>query len=152
MTQTSSSKNRPHKPAAPFDLGNFQVPIVELAAFNEMTEESSAQAKEAYRKVKVLAGEAASIFKDTCAIAVQRATDYNRLVTEFARANASASFDYAVALFAAKSPSEVIALSTAHARRQLDAATEQARGLAALAQKTTAELAEPITKAFNKAA
>jgi phasin len=152
MTQTSSSKSRPHKPAAQFDLANFQVPIIELAAFNEMTEESSAQAKEAYRKVKVLAAEAAGIFKDTCAIAVQRATDYNRLVSEFARANASASFDYAVAMFAAKSPGELIELSTAHARRQLDAATEQARSLTELAQKTTAELAKPITKALNKAA
>lgn len=152
MTQTSSSKTRPPKPAPQFDPENFRVPLVELAAFNEMTEESSAQAKEAYRKVKALAGEAAGILRDSCTIAMQTATDYNRLVTEFAHANASASFDYGLAMFAAKSPSEAAELSIAHARKQFDAVTEQAKDLVALAQKTTAQLAEPITKALNKAA
>ncbi|MGP0092409.1 MAG: phasin family protein [Xanthobacteraceae bacterium] len=152
MSQTSGRKTLPPKPAVQFDPASFQLPVIELAAFNEMTEKSSAQAREGYREVKALAGQAANVLKDTCSIAVQRATDYNRLVTEFSHANIRASFDYAVAISAAKSPSEVIELSTAHAHKQFEAVVEQAKDLAALVQKTTAELAEPITKALNKVA
>ena len=53
-----------------------------------------------------------------------------------------------------KSPSEVIELSTAHARQQFDTVSAQNKELLALAQKVAIETAEPIkqsvTKAFNK--
>jgi hypothetical protein len=51
------------------------------------------------------------------------------------------------------SPAELVELSTAHARKQCEAMTAQTKELAALAQKATAEIAEPlktgVTKAFN---
>ena len=84
------------------------------------------------------------------------AAEYNRKVIENARANVNATFDHAVALFGAKSLSEVIEVSTARARKQFEAVAEQTKELAALAQKVTTETAEPvkagITKAFKKVA
>jgi hypothetical protein len=55
-----------------------------------------------------------------------------------------------------KSLSQFVELSSAHARKQFEAITAQGQELAALAQKATAETAEPlktgVTKAFNKVA
>jgi len=55
-----------------------------------------------------------------------------------------------------KSLSEAVELSTAHARRQFEAVTTQAKELSALAQKVTAETTEPVkeslTKVFKKVA
>ena len=55
-----------------------------------------------------------------------------------------------------KSYSDVVELSTAHARKQFETVTAQTKDLAALAQKVATETAEPIkgsvTKAFNKVA
>ena len=52
--------------------------------------------------------------------------------------------------------SEVIELSTSHARKQFEAVSEQTKELAALAQKVATESAEPlksgVTKAFRKVA
>jgi phasin family protein len=52
-----------------------------------------------------------------------------------------------------KSPSELVDLSTAHARKQFEAITAQTKELTDLAQKVTTEITEPlktgITKAFT---
>jgi len=152
MTETGNRKTRSSKLSALFDPAAFQLPIVELSAFDELTEENSATAREAYQKLQALAGESTRVFKDACSVAAKGAADYNRLFAEFVHANASACFDYAVAMSGAKSPSEAIELSTAYTRKQLEAVTEQARSLTVLGQKMAAELAEPITKALDKTA
>ena len=51
---------------------------------------------------------------------------------------------------ATKSMSEMVELSTAHARKQFDALTAQSRELAALAQKVTTEAAEPIKEGMTR--
>ena len=51
----------------------------------------------------------------------------------------------------AKSPSEVIELSSAHARKQFESLTAQSKELGALAQKVANETAEPIKSGMNKA-
>ncbi len=56
----------------------------------------------------------------------------------------------------AKSMSEMIELSTSHARKQFETATAQSKDLTALAQKVATESMEPIksgmTTAMKKAA
>jgi phasin len=73
---------------------------------------------------------------------------------EAARANTSAAFDFAAALMGAKSVSEMIELSTRHAREQFETLSEQTKELTALAQKVATETSEPIKsgvgKVFNK--
>ena len=59
-------------------------------------------------------------------------------------------------MFAVKSPSEFVELSTTHARTQFETLTGQGKELAGLAQKVATDTAEPIktgvTKAMKKVA
>jgi phasin len=100
--------------------------------------------------------EATGFLENTFKTATTGAAEYNRKMIENARANTNAIFDHAIALLGAKSLSEAIEVSTAHARKQFEAVADQTKELTALAQKVTAETAEPvkagINKAFNKVA
>jgi phasin len=140
-----------------FDLPKFDLPKMEVpAAFREIAEKGVAQAKDAYEKVKAATEEATDLIEDTYTTAVKGTVDYNLKVIEAARANANAAFDFASELVGVKSLSEVVELTTAHARKQFEAVTEQTKELTAAAQKLAAETAEPIksgvTKAFKKVA
>jgi phasin len=132
-----------------FDLPNMEMP----EAFREMTEKGVAHAKDTYQKAKAAAEQATDLLKNTYTIAAKSSTDYNLKVLEIARTNTTSAFDYAQELLGVKSPAEFMELSTAHARKQCEAMTAQTKELAGLAQKATAEIAEPLragaTKAFN---
>jgi phasin len=165
-TQTSAPRARAKSaipgPAASafefpkFEIPNFEMPKMEMpAAFREFAEKGASQAKETYEKMKAAAEEATDVLEDTYANAAKGAADYGLKLIEAARANTNATFDFYSELMAAKSYSEVIELSSAHARKQFEAASTQAKELAALAQKISNDTAEPIkgsmTKAFTKA-
>jgi phasin len=125
-----------------FDLPNMEMP----EAFRKMNEKGVAHAKDTYEKAQVAAEQATDLMKNTYTIAAKGATDYNLKVLENA-------FDYAREVFGAKSLSEFVELSTAHARKQFEAMTAQTRALTELTQNVTTEMAEPLksglTKAFN---
>ncbi len=55
----------------------------------------------------------------------------------------AAALELAQALAAAKGPSDVIALSSAHARRQMELIVEQNRQLWSVAQKIAGAMAKP---------
>jgi phasin len=134
-----------------FDIPKFDIPSVEIpAAYREIAEKSVSQAKEAYEKLKAASEEASEVLEETYTTASKGAADYGLLLIEALRANANANFDYARDLFSVKSFSEVVELSTAHARKQFEAVTAQTKDLAALAQKVTTESVEPIKTGFNK--
>ena len=70
--------------------------------------------------------------------------------------NMNAAFDFARQLTRVKSPSEFFELSAAHARKQFETFTEQAKHLTTLAQKVTTDAAQPpqseVAKTFKKSA
>ncbi len=82
--------------------------------------------------------------------------DFNLQWIEMARANTNSAFDFTRQLVGVKSPSEFLELSSAQARKQFEAFTEQARHLTVLAQKVTTDTVQPlqagVTSAFSKAA
>ncbi len=123
-----------------FDLPKFDLPKFELPKFELPAE------------LRAMTG----VLEHSYAAASEGAAEYNRQVVDAARANANAGFDYAIALLAVKSPTDVVEVSTAHARERFQALAEQAKVLGALVQKLAAETAEPIqtgvTKAFQNAA
>jgi phasin len=142
---------------AKFEMPKFDLPKFEMpAAFRDIAEKSVSQAKENYEKMKAAAEEATDVLEDTYATATKGAADYGVKVIEAARVNTNAAFDYATELLAVKSLSEVVEISTAHARKQFETLTEQSKELAALAQKVATECTEPVkegmTKAFQKVA
>jgi phasin len=136
---------------------NFEVPKMEIpAAFREIAEKSVSQAKETYEKMKSVAEDATDVLEDTYATATKGASDYGLKVIEVTRVNTNAAFDFYSQLMAVTSYSEMVELSTAHARKQFETATAQGKELASLVQKVATETAEPIkdsvTKAFKKVA
>jgi phasin len=135
--RTSSSFSTPNYEMPKFDLPKMEMP----EAFREIAEKGVAQAKDNFEKIQAAAEEATDLLKGTYTTAAKGATDYNRKVIEIARTNANAAFDYAYELLGAKSPSEFIELSTAHARKQFEAMTAQTEELTELAQKVTTEMA-----------
>ena len=160
---TSLPKVKTSKPTAgafempKFEMPKFEIPKVEMpAAFREIAERGVAQCKDTYEKMKAAAEEATDVLETTYSTATKGASDYGLKVIEAARVNTNAAFDFAGELITAKSLSEVIELSSAHARKQFEAFTEQGKELGALAQKVATETAEPIksgmSKAFNKVA
>lgn len=135
-----------------FEMPKFDIPKVEMpAAFREFAERGVAQAKDTYEKMKVAAEEATDVLETTYSTASKGAADYGLKVIEATRVNTNAAFDFYGELITAKSLSEVIELSSAHARKQFEALTAQSKELGALAQKVATETAEPIKSGMNKA-
>ena len=139
-----------------FEMPKFDIPKVEMpAAFREFAERGVAQAKDTYEKMKAAAEEATDVLETTYSTATKGASDYGLKVIEDARVNTNAAFDFAGELITAKTLSEVVELTSAHARKQFEALTQQGKELGALAQKVATETAEPIkngmSRAFNQA-
>jgi phasin len=140
-----------------FGIPNFEMPNMEVpAAFREFAEKGVSQAKEHYEKMKTAAEQATDLLEETYSTASKGASEYGMKVIEVARTNTNSTFDFASELMNAKSFSELVELSTAHARKQFETLTAQTKELATLAQKVATETAEPIkesvTKTFKKVA
>jgi phasin len=127
-----------------------------MQTLRETTETSSAQAKQGIEKMTAATLEANAALKNYCSTALLGAQDYNLKVIEFAQSNSQAALEFVQKLPGVKSPSEFIDLSTEFSRRRLEALTEQAKELAALAEKVTLASTEPlkagVTRAFSQAA
>ena len=148
-TQTAKPKTKTTIPPFPASVfSGAEAP----AAFRDIAEKSLSHAKDNYEKMKSAAEEATSVLEDTYATATKGAADYGLKVIELARENSNAAFDFAAELLGAKTFSEVVELSTAHARKQFETLSEQGKELATLAQKVATEAAEPIKEGMSKAA
>jgi len=157
-TITSTPPKAKSKPATgafempKFEMPKFEIPKIEMpAAFREFAERGVAQCKDTYEKMKAAAEEATDVLETTYSTASKGASDYGLKVIEAARTNTNAAFDYAGELLAAKTLSEVVELSSAHARKSFETMTAQTKELGALAQKVATETAEPIKAGMNKA-
>jgi len=155
---TTAPKAKPAKPAmAAFEMPKFEIPKFDMpkvempAAFREMAERGVAQAKDTYEKMKAAAEEATDVLETTYSTATKGASDYGLKVIEVARTNTNAAFDFAGEIMAAKTLSEVVELTSAHARKQFESLSQQSKELGALAQKVATETAEPIKSGMNKA-
>jgi phasin len=163
MTATTKQKTKSTAGAyAPgfetrFEMPKFDFPKMEVpAAFREIAEKGVFQAKENYEKLKSAAEEATDVLEETYAKASKGNTEYGLKVLEAARKNTDAAFDFFSEFITVKSLSEAVELSTAHARKQFETLSAQAKELSSIAQKAANEAGEPIkngvTKAFSKVA
>jgi phasin len=155
---TTAQKVKSTKPPAvafempKFELPKFDIPKVEMpAAFRELAERGVAQAKDTYEKMNAAAEEATDVLETTYSTASKGASDYGLKMIEAARVNTNAAFDFAGELMAAKTLSEIVELSSTHARKQFEALTQQTKELNALAQKVATDTAEPIKSGMSKA-
>ncbi len=137
---------------AKLEIPGFDLPKMEIpAAFREFAEKGVTQAKETYEKMRTVAEEATDVLEDTYATASKGASDFGLKLIEVARENTNAAFDFANQLMAVKSLSEVVELSTTHARKQYETMTAQTKELGAIAQKVALETAEPVKERLGKA-
>jgi phasin len=97
------------------------------------------------------AKQATKQFENTYSTAVDGMREYSLKVLQIARTNADTAFDYAQQIMSVKSPSEMMELSTAHARKQIETLTAQTKELTTLGQKVAATSGEPLTSGIAKA-
>jgi phasin len=90
------------------------------------------------------------LFENTYSTAVDGMREYSLKVLEIARTNADTAFDYAQKIMSVKSPSEIMELSSTHARKQLETLTAQSKELAALGQKVATASGEPLASGMAK--
>ena len=130
----------------------FEVPE-QMRAF---AEKGVSQARDNYAKFKDVAESHNSAIQAVFASANKGAIEYSAKLREMMTANTAATLDFAQELITAKTPSEAMALWTAHAKQQFEAFTASTKELAELSQKVAAETAEPIkanaSKLFKPAA
>lgn len=138
------------------EIPNFEMPKMEVpAAFREFAEKGVSQAKDNWEKMKVATEEVTDVLETSYSTAAKGAADYGLALIDAARTNMNAAFDFASEVVAAKTLSEVMQVSTEHARKQFETATAQTKDLAALAQKVAADSVEPLksmSSAFKKVA
>ena len=106
-------------------------------------------AREGYAKIKVTSEEMTEALRETYSSNARAATDYGLKVIEISNANTASALDFFVHLFGSKSPTDVVALSAAQARKAFDTASDQNKELWALTQKLATETGEPIRKHFS---
>jgi phasin len=151
MAEATTAKTKSKTQLPPFPGAVF--PGVEApAAFRDIAEKSLSQAKDNYEKIKSAAEEATGMLEDTYASASKGVSDYALKVIEMARENSNATFDFAVELLGAKTFSDFVELSSAHARKQFETMSEQGKQLATLIQKVATEATEPFKEGITKAA
>ena len=133
------------------DAFSVASPAAEIQqSFRSALEKSVAESRAAFAKAKTAADEAASAIEVSFAAAKDGALAINAKGFEALRANADANFDFLKAVFAAKSLSDVVALQTEFARRQVETFTSQSKDLGALTQKAMTDAVEPLKEQVAK--
>jgi len=86
--------------------------------------------------------ETADKAKSSCSIALEGAQRYNAKLFEFAKTNSDAALNYVQEFADARSPADLIQITTRHAAAQIEVSVEQAKELGALGQRIASESAE----------
>lgn len=107
-------------------------------------EKGVSQARDNYAKFKEAAERNNSVIETVFATASRGANEYTAKVMDIVKTNTHASFDFAQELAGVKTPSQLMEVWTAHARKQVEVMTAQTKELAELARKVASETAEPI--------
>jgi phasin len=135
----------------PAEFSATVAPVAEIQrTVRAVVEKSVVDSRAAFAKAKASADEAASAFEVSFVAAKDGVLAINAKAFEALRANAEANFDYVKASLAVKSLSDLIALQSEFARKQVDAITSQVKDIGALAQKTMTEASEPIKEQVAK--
>jgi len=150
-TAATRSNMAPAFASPSFEMPKFDLPNMEMPdLLRETVEKAASQAKDTCEKAKVAAEQAADLLKDIYATAAKGATDYNLKLIELARTNTNTTFEYAQELMGVKSPSELVVLSTAHARKKFETMIAQTKELIEIAQKVTTETTAPLKAGITK--
>jgi phasin len=124
----------------------FEVP----EQMRALAEKGVSQARDSYAKFKDAAETHNGTIEAVFTSASKGASAYNAKLIEFFKANTTSSLDFAQELFGVKTPAAAMELWTAHAKKQYETLTAQAKELAELGQKVATETVEPIKASASK--
>ena len=113
-------------------------------------EQSLEQTRAAYETLKTAAEEATSSLETSYAAAARGWSEFNQKTFGAIKSHADAHFEHVKSVIAAKTMPEMIELQTAHVKARIEAANEQIKDLASVAQKVATEAGEPIKAALSK--
>lgn len=134
----------------------FEMPFFELlkrampGVFLGVAEQSAGRVKVNCEKMKAASEEMADVLRETYSINANGMADYGAKVIEISGANTASAFDFLTNLMGTKSPTEIMQLSAAQARKSFDVTSAQNKELWDLAQKVAVESAEPIKKSVAR--
>ena len=142
---------------APRKGQHLEQPMAESTeAVWDFAKQGAAYSKDVYERAKAMADETNKVLEQSYSTVTKATADFNLQWIEMLHANTNSAFDFCRKLVGVKSPSEFLELSSAEARKQFKTFTEQAKHLAALAQKATSDALEPLragaTNALGKVA
>jgi phasin len=131
---------KPTAEALLFEWPKIAVPFV----FRGLAEQGAQRVKESSEKLKTVSEEMTGALSESYLTTARGATDYGLRVIQIANANAASALDFVGDLMTTKSMPDMVQLSTAQARKTLEAASAQNVELLALVQRVATETAEPI--------
>ena len=134
--------------ASPSIDASFKIPNL----FRGLSQEGTEYTKENWQVMNSAVEKLTSMIQDTSSTAAKESMEYGLKVMEMAQANTSAAIALANGLMGAKTPSEVIELSSTHAREQLNAIVKQNRQLWMAAQRVASSMIEPVNNACGNGA
>jgi len=155
-THTSSRTEKPKaipstsSPSINGETSLNENPMIEFPVlFRGLTENGAQKAKEHWQTMKSATDKLTATVQDSYSAATKESVDYFAKIMETASSNAHSAFDLANALAQARTPSEIIEVSAAHARKQMDRMVEQNRQLWTAAQKIGTAIAKPLNVSQN---
>jgi phasin len=135
-----------------FVAGHLPMPKIEFPEnLREFAEEAMAQTRGNYERIETAANEMLSVLASTQSTATKSIVNYRTWMIEVAHGNVIAAFDFAQNLGTARSASDVIELSSAHARARFDALAAQTNELTELSHNFVTEMAEPVNMSIANA-
>ena len=115
-----------------------------------MAQKSMEQSKEAYSRMKAVSDDATRSLESAMENAHQGSLSLSKKAIEAMRSNAEMGFAHLERMMSATSFAEVIEMQTGYVRRQIEAATDQARDMQALSQSIAQDMMKPGRDAFRK--
>jgi phasin len=135
---TGSPSNSTEPPLSTNSMSEFPILL------RGLSEQNSERAKESWKTMKSAGEKLTAMVQGTYSTAAKESMDYGLKVMETASLNAQSAFELASALAKAKTPSEVVEISGAHARKQMELLVTQNRQLWAAAQKIATSMFTPV--------
>jgi len=130
----------------------FDIPKIEFPAnLRELAKDAMAQTRGNYDRIEMAANEMIRVLVSTQSTAAKSVVNYRAWLMNVAHGNVIAAFDFAQNLGTARSASDVIELSSAHARARFDALAAQTKELTELSHNFVTEMAEPVNVSIANA-
>ncbi len=143
--------------AAPLALEGASAPALRSPSallqesLRQAVEKGLAETRAAYARIKEAADEASYALEASVANAAKGVIAFNTQALEALRVNFDAGVDFAKAAINSKSVSELVAVQSDHASKQVEILAAQAKAFGDLAQKIGAETVDPIKNQIARA-